>query len=591
MSIPARLRRGRAIGLIGGASAVLAVAAAVLVPAGGASAATTISVDFSTNLGAPTYRASGTLYGMTEDGANPPDQYYRNIKWHFERAGGAQLPGGGWVGGGYTRRWNSVLAQAKRTAALGGTFIILPHDLWGADGAGISTWPGDNGDWTNFDNFLNQVISDVRANNLTVQWDIWNEPDLTIFWNRAQSQYLAMWARAYQRIRAAFPNAVIVGPSSAGKPSSGNGWWTTYLDYVKANNVVPNIFSWHDEPGDPVSETSAADSLLSARGITRGTPYQINEYATLDRQNPGGGGWFIGRLERARADGLRGNWGSGSGLHNFAAGLLTGSTGAYQTKGEWYTYNFYASMTGTLANLTPTGGMDGVATKDNTAGNAKVLLGSNGVADTVTLALNRLDTTSVVRNGQVRVVVQRVPYNGGGAVSGPVTVSDQTVNVASNSAAVTINWTSAQDGYTVTVLPPAGASPPPTTAPPTTAPPTTAPPTTAPPTTAPPTTAPPGSGCGATYQIANSWPGGFQGTVTVTNHGTTATNGWTVRWTFPNGQTISQLWNGSYTQSGANVTVTNASYNGTVAPGQSTTFGFIGTSTGTNTAPSTVICN
>jgi len=96
---PARLRRGRAIGLVGGVSAVLAVAATVLVPAGGASAATTISVDFSANLGAPTYRASGTLYGMTEDGANPPDRYYRDINWRFERAGGAQLAGGGWVGG------------------------------------------------------------------------------------------------------------------------------------------------------------------------------------------------------------------------------------------------------------------------------------------------------------------------------------------------------------------------------------------------------------------------------------------------------------------------------------------------------------
>jgi hypothetical protein len=64
-----------------------------------------------------------------------------------------------------------------------------------------------------------------------------------------------------------------------------------------------------------------------------------------------------------------------------------------------------------------------------------------------------------------------------------------------------------------------------------------------------------------TYAIVGSWPGGFQGDVKITNTGTAAINGWTLRWTFANGQTISQLWSGSVTQSSGAVTVTNASYN------------------------------
>jgi len=76
----------------------------------------------------------------------------------------------------------------------------------------------------------------------------------------------------------------------------------------------------------------------------------------------------------------------------------------------------------------------------------------------------------------------------------------------------------------------------------------------------------------------------------VTNTGATALTGWTVRWTFANGQTITQLWNGTYTQSGANVTVTNMSYNGTLAPGQSATVGFLGNVGGTNNPPSAVSC-
>ena len=42
---------------------------------------------------------------------------------------------------------------------------------------------------------------------------------------------------------------------------------------------------------------------------------------------------------------------------------------------------------------------------------------------------------------------------------------------------------------------------------------------------------------------------------------------WTVTWTFANGQTITQLWNGTVSTSGSAVTVTNVSYNGTVPAG------------------------
>jgi len=100
----------------------------------------------------------------------------------------------------------------------------------------------------------------------------------------------------------------------------------------------------------------------------------------------------------------------------------------------------------------------------------------------------------------------------------------------------------------------------------------------------------PGGGCTATYQVVNEWPGGFQGEVTVRNSGTSPINGWTVSWSFPSGQTITQLWNGQHTQSGANVTVRNVSYNGNIAPGASTSFGFLGSYSGSNNAPSSVSC-
>ncbi|MEV2242522.1 carbohydrate-binding domain-containing protein [Micromonospora sp. NPDC049891] len=132
--------------------------------------------------------------------------------------------------------------------------------------------------------------------------------------------------------------------------------------------------------------------------------------------------------------------------------------------------------------------------------------------------------------------------------------------------------------------PPGGPGwPPPTTPPPTTPPPN---PTTPPPN---PTTPPPSArGCTATYSVASQWQGGFQADVRVTA-GSSAINGWRVTWTFANGQTISQSWNATISASGSAVTATNVSFNGSLAAGASTTFGFLGTWNGSNAAP-TLTC-
>jgi hypothetical protein len=82
--------------------------------------------------------------------------------------------------------------------------------------------------------------------------------------------------------------------------------------------------------------------------------------------------------------------------------------------------------------------------------------------------------------------------------------------------------------------------------------------------------------CGATFSVTNSWSGAFQGNVTVRNNGSTPINSWAVSWAFPGGQTLGQVWNGTASTSGSNVTVRNMSYNGTVPGGGTTTFGFLG---------------
>ncbi|MER5704587.1 cellulose binding domain-containing protein [Micromonospora sp. NPDC002296] len=125
------------------------------------------------------------------------------------------------------------------------------------------------------------------------------------------------------------------------------------------------------------------------------------------------------------------------------------------------------------------------------------------------------------------------------------------------------------------------ASPSPTTPAPTTPAPTTPPPTTPPPS---PTTPAPTGGCTATYKVTGSWSGGFQGEVTVRNNGSPS-SAWSVAWNYADGQRLTQLWGGSFTQTGTQVVVRDAGWNGALGTGASTSFGFLGSFTGANSVP------
>jgi endo-1,4-beta-xylanase len=86
--------------------------------------------------------------------------------------------------------------------------------------------------------------------------------------------------------------------------------------------------------------------------------------------------------------------------------------------------------------------------------------------------------------------------------------------------------------------------------------------------------------CSADYRVTSEWDNGFTADVSVTNTGTSPVNSWTVTWTSTNGQTITNLWNGTLVSGGPDVEVGNAPYNGALGSGASTSFGFVGAAQG-----------
>ncbi|MGA9672387.1 MAG: Ig-like domain repeat protein [Terracidiphilus sp.] len=101
-----------------------------------------------------------------------------------------------------------------------------------------------------------------------------------------------------------------------------------------------------------------------------------------------------------------------------------------------------------------------------------------------------------------------------------------------------------------------------------------------------------GMACNVIYTITPQSSSAFGATIALDNTGTTNWTSWTLQWTFANGQTISSLWNGIETQTGALVTVTNESYNGSVPAGGSVTnIGFNGNLVGGNAVPTAFSVN
>jgi len=120
---------------------------------------------------------------------------------------------------------------------------------------------------------------------------------------------------------------------------------------------------------------------------------------------------------------------------------------------------------------------------------------------------------------------------------------------------------------------------------------TTAVPTTTVPVTTSNTTNPTSSIASIGYNIMNDWSSGATVNVTIKNTGSSAINGWTLKWSFAGNQKITNIWNAKLSQSGAEVSISNESYNGTIAANSSVSFGFNLTYSGTNAKPTLFTLN
>jgi hypothetical protein len=458
-------KRIRSLGLATAAAVLLALAVPLWGPARSAMAAESLSVNLASTTGPVTGVGEGFLYGVSQDGTQPSDQNLAPLGITAFRGGGHVS--GGWIGDGYQNGSGTqadvatVVAQAKRLtqAPYHAQYQVILSDIYGADGGQPSntTYPCTNGNCSNWATFIGDVVRALQATGLPFAYDIWNEPDISVFWpgGAQTTEYYQMWNSAYQEIRSVAPNATIVGPDFAFTPQQSQGEWQGFLSQAKSSGTVPNEITNHEEGDgdDPVADSRAIESDIAAAGISPAPKLSANEYQPADRQTAGVTAWYLARFAQSNyANAMRGNWVCC--LTPNLTGVLTNVNGTYEPNGNWWALRAYADMTGSLVSTSGEAGTTAIsAAEDSSAKRAVAILGDeNGYTGAASVTYSGLASVPwLASNGSVNVTVDRIPDQY--PLSSPQVVYNQNVSASSGSITVPLTFQAAHDAFAIYLTP------------------------------------------------------------------------------------------------------------------------------------------
>jgi hypothetical protein len=428
-------------------------------------------VNLASVTGPATGVGEGFLYGVSQDGTQPADQYTQPLGITAFRGGGHVT--GGWIGDNYQYGTgtqtdvSTVIAQAKRLtrAPYHAQYQVLLSDIFGADGGQPSntTYPCTGGNCSNWTTFIDKVVGALQASGLKFAYDIWNEPDISVFWPNASvnsTQYFQMWDSAYQEIRKDAPGATIVGPDLAFTPLRNPGEWQAWLAHVKSAGTVPDEITNHDEGDvdDPVAVSQAINSDLSAAGISS-RPLSANEYQPADRQTSGVTAWYLARFAQSGySNAMRGNWVCC--LTPNLTGVLTQVNGAWEPNGNWWALRAYADMTGSLASTSGQVGSTAIsAAEDSSKKRAVAIVGdSNGYTGSAPVTFSGLSSVPWLQSGgSVNVVVERIPDQY--PLTAPQVVLSQSMSASSGSITVPLTFQASHDAFAIYLTPSGGIAP------------------------------------------------------------------------------------------------------------------------------------
>ena len=418
--------------------------------------------------------------------------------------------------------WFGVDRSYHMGAATEWAVLSHPHGCCG----GPDNYPGDpvtDPTYANWRAFITNAANDwfwlgtpengytvadpVRQN--YVQFEFWNEPDNTGFWNPSGSgadyqtlaernQFLETYRQAYVALRSILPSAKIAGPNYAAfdcgtgtGPCAAGGYVYEFLKFARDNNVLPNIFGWHEIllPGpccdhsypqqpyvgpDFIARVDRVRQTMDSLGIPR-IPIEIDEWGPWSYYGKPAT-WIVsyanfqraGILQAAKAcwndatSGLSmcGTWNTNSPPNSVLMGNLDGlltlvNTNAsdpanFQKRSAWWAVKGYADLVGRYRTVHADSNFDGMAAYDSATGQVRVVLGNVGGGSSTTLKLYNMDAVTTKTSALVHV--ERIA-NSEDAPGSPSALPDVTLSITGGLLQIPISGSAQWDAYTITVTP------------------------------------------------------------------------------------------------------------------------------------------
>ncbi|MEU6354108.1 CBM35 domain-containing protein [Streptomyces sp. NPDC047072] len=444
-----RSRRPRT-SLTGTLLAAALVGTVLALPQSASAATQTFAVDLGTTTGAVLHGSNGALYGQSDDGV-PGDNLLAPLKLTTgsqKPPNGAQHPNGDIL---------DVAPSFFRNG--GGTMYTNIQDMY-------SDWPYQNLGITDYLTKVDSAVNAVKATSYAdkVVFVPFNEPDGNWYtgigssnsstYQSALNSFNADWSTVYARIKADFPGAKIGGPNTANWNSK---FFGDFLTYAKANNQLPDVFTWHELGPSSLANYrghySTYRSLESARGISPIT-VNIDEYANRrDLSVPGQMIQWASMFEDTKVYAQQPYWD--------IAGNMDGNTVHTNIpNGTWWFWRWYAGMTGQTVKTTPPQAnvqdtLQGIASLDTGRKQAQVIVG--GSATDTNVVLNNIPSTTF--GSKVEVTVQALDWSGyEGASAPPQTISRAAYTPSGGSITVPLTGLNPMSAYRITVTPNGGGT-------------------------------------------------------------------------------------------------------------------------------------
>lgn len=397
----------------------------------------TLTVALSDSIRPVTHCASGSLYGMTE--TLPAD-----IAKHVAPLKPNVFVNPAISGNGHQQPIGDALKVSERLVGTTGKVQIRLADIlpgW------PYKWPGQQSWLASVKSIIQNKLASGRSN--FDGYEIWNEPDGT--WQSGNGDFnTVLWKPTYDLIRSLDPSAKIIGPSYS---FFARNKMSTFLNFCKSNNVLPDVVSWHQWGSESFIGTledyrSLEKSLgISARRIS------INEYSSGTHEYEGSPGVsvpFIAKFERNNVESAMISWWF-TNLPGRLGSLLTDKN---EKGGGWWLYKWYGDMTGYMAKVTPpndkSDSVDGFAAVDKNAQYASIVVGGNSVG-TVNVNIGGIPSSF---GADLNVKVESVGWvNKDTPVAGTKTISEKQIKANANAISVTISIASQFEAFRIYITP------------------------------------------------------------------------------------------------------------------------------------------